>query len=432
MKHRWIAVLLALCLGIGTILPASAATQYNDSIDVDGIFQAAYAFFAGYEGQYDSVTPKDSNSLSIGRLQWHGLRARGLLKLIISKNPSKITPMLSSALYSDIMNKSDSYWNTRCLTSAEATQVKAVLGTPEGMQAQDEQAYIDICSYIEAGWKAGFRSNATLFYYCSVLNQYGVGGAAKWLGYVRATMGITANDTVSSLEALHTAVRNTSASTVRNYLNAREKVYKYLKNLSWNLNGPDAPVSYPSSIFTDVPKDAWFREAVDYAVSHNLFAGTSATTFSPNVGMTRAMLVTVLYRMAGSHPAQGTTTFKDVKPNSYYATPVLWAATYRIVSGVSADRFEPDTVITRQQVAAVLYKYHTVYLGKNANLNGSLSSFADAGQVSDYAKEAMLWAVNTGVITGTVSGGKTYLNPNAEASRAQVAMILMQYLKNCG
>ena len=494
MKYRWIAALLLVCMCFGFFPMAHADTSYDDSISVQAIFDACYDFFAGFEGHYDSVTAKDSNAVSIGRLQWHASRAHALLKKIVAKNPTKMAGLLSGALYNEIVNQPDSAWKSRCLTADEAAQVKAVISTTEGIDAQDEQAYEDICLYISLAYAAGFRSNATIMYYASVLNQYGTGGAKTYFLYpLREYLGLTADDTMDSLEVVHAAVLDSTIG----YKSSRQKVYNYIAaNTSWNLNGPDEPMNpdpgpcfnghtwdngtvtkaptcteagstkytctvcgettttptpalghnygsngkctrcgaakpstYPSAIFTDVPETAWYRAAVDYALTHNFFSGTSATTFSPSTPMNRAMLVTVIYSMAGKYPVDngGQKIYEDVAVNSYYYTPVLWASVYGLMDGVSEDRFAPKQAITREQLVLVMYKFADYKGLAKAPTRTNLDDFADGNSVSGYAKEAMLWAVENGVLAGTVKDGVKYLNPKSGATRAEVAQLLMSF-----
>lgn len=182
----------------------------------------------------------------------------------------------------------------------------------------------------------------------------------------------------------------------------------------------------PAVSFADVQPTDWYAEAVTYAVENGLFQGTSATTFEPNANMNRAMLVTVLYRMSGEQ-AQADTAFGDVAQNAWYAEAVAWAKTNGIVSGVSADQFAPGQNVTREQMAAILYRY-AQYKGLETGADdANLTVFGDVNRVSGYALPAMKWAVGNGLISGTSSDA---LSPNGSATRAQVATILMRYQQN--
>ena len=177
--------------------------------------------------------------------------------------------------------------------------------------------------------------------------------------------------------------------------------------------------------FTDVKAGAWYESAVQYVFDYGLFAGTSETTFSPDMPMTRAMLVTVLYRLEGSPEVYGRAPFLDVGSSAWYHDAVLWAKKNSIVSGVGNGRFEPNQNITREQMAAILYRY-TDFKGRDVSKRADLSVFPDGNTVSDWAKESMSWANAEGFITGT--GVK--LEPRGFATRAQVASILMRYCQH--
>jgi len=174
--------------------------------------------------------------------------------------------------------------------------------------------------------------------------------------------------------------------------------------------------------FSDVPVGAWYYDAVHYVAEAGLFAGTSTTTFSPNTGMTRAMFVTVLGRLAGADTVAYTQTgFTDAPFDAWYGPSVAWAADNAIVSGVGNGTFDPDGLLTREQLVTILYRY----AGANTADLAALASFPDAGSVSDWAGEAMAWAVTAGVISG--SDGK--LLPEGTATRAQTAQIMVNYLQ---
>ena len=177
-----------------------------------------------------------------------------------------------------------------------------------------------------------------------------------------------------------------------------------------------------SDIFTDVKAGSWYESAVQYAYDNGLFSGMSPTTFAPNATMTRAMLVTVLYRMEGSPEATGVNKFTDVKAGQWYTDAVTWAADNGIVSGMSPTIFNPNGNITREQMASILFRY-TQFKDRDVSARADLSKFKDGNKVSGWAKEAMSWANAEGLITGTGVG----LEPTGNATRAQVASILMRY-----
>ena len=177
--------------------------------------------------------------------------------------------------------------------------------------------------------------------------------------------------------------------------------------------------------FTDVRESDWFYEDVAFAYENGLFAGTSDTTFSPNASMTRAMLVTVLYRLEGQPAVNGRSGFSDVQYNGYYEDAVTWAADNGIVNGTSAVTFSPSENVTREQMAAILCRY-AQYKQYGTSASASLSAFSDAAAVSTYAKAPLSWAVAEKLVNGT--DGK--LLPRASATRAQVAAILHRFVEN--
>lgn len=177
--------------------------------------------------------------------------------------------------------------------------------------------------------------------------------------------------------------------------------------------------------FTDVRETDWFYDDVVFAYENGLFSGTTATTFSPYAPMTRAMLVTVLYRLEGEPAVTGRSGFSDVTIGSYYEAAVTWAADNGIVNGTSATTFSPSENVTREQMAAILCRY-AQYKQYGTSASASLSAFSDAAAVSTYAKAPLSWAVAEKLVNGT--DGK--LLPRASATRAQVAAILHRFVEN--
>ncbi|MBQ6431673.1 MAG: S-layer homology domain-containing protein [Oscillospiraceae bacterium] len=186
----------------------------------------------------------------------------------------------------------------------------------------------------------------------------------------------------------------------------------------------DGGENCPSKDFKDVNYGDWYHEAVDFAVSRGLFNGMTKTSFEPNTAMTRGMLVTVLWRYE-KMPYEGENVFDDVKDSDWYADAVAWAAANGIVTGVGNNKFDPNGMITREQMAAILFRYSDGK-GYDTEQRGDLSGFPDRAKVSGYATDAIEWAVAEKLITG--SGG--YLDPQGSATRAQVATILMRFIRN--
>ena len=172
-------------------------------------------------------------------------------------------------------------------------------------------------------------------------------------------------------------------------------------------------------IFSDVPENAWYADAVSYVQDKGIMTGTSDTTFTPQGTMTRAMLVTVLYRLAGTPAVSGGTSFSDVAANAYYANAVAWASSNGIVNGYSSARFAPNDAVSRAQIATILWRY----AGSPAATAGQ--DFSDESSIPTYAASAVDWARANGVVSG--KDGNRF-DPQAGATRAEVAAIFHRYL----
>lgn len=190
-------------------------------------------------------------------------------------------------------------------------------------------------------------------------------------------------------------------------------------------NKKPAPKPEVKLPFTDVSTSDWFYDDVAFVYKNGLFSGTDSRSFSPNASMTRAMLVTVLYRLEGEPTVTGRSSFTDVRSGAYYEKSVIWAAANGIVTGTDSTSFSPDAKVTREQLAAILYRY-AQYRKLDTDVSAKLNSFTDADSVSAYASEALGWAVSEGLING--ASGK--LMPKGDATRAQVAAILHRFVKN--
>lgn len=177
--------------------------------------------------------------------------------------------------------------------------------------------------------------------------------------------------------------------------------------------------------FTDVKESDWFYENVRYVYENKLFAGVSDTEFAPNTEMTRAMLVTVLYRAEGEPAITRNIPFADIDMNEYYANAVIWAAANGIVNGYDENTFAPNDNITREQIAAIMERYAD-FKGADTTQTGDLSQFTDEADISDWARDNVSWAVGAGLISGKGDG---ILDPLGNATRAEVAAILQRFLK---
>ena len=180
--------------------------------------------------------------------------------------------------------------------------------------------------------------------------------------------------------------------------------------------------------FIDVSEKDWFYEAVKFANENKLFNGVSENEFGANVNMTRGMLVTVLYRLAGEPATNKSIPFADVDTAMYYANPISWAKQNGIVNGVDENNFAPDAEISRQQLVTILYRFAKL-MGKDVSVgeDTNILSYDDVNQVAEYAIPAMQWACGAGIITGRT---ESTLAPIGNATRAEVATMLMRFVNN--
>ena len=197
---------------------------------------------------------------------------------------------------------------------------------------------------------------------------------------------------------------------------------------------PGGP-SCPSYGFSDVagPND-WSHEGIDYCVRRSLMVGTGVGTFSPGMNCSRAQIVQILYNLSGDKTdySRYYLPFTDVAPGAWYYDAVAWAYTNNVVSGTSETTFAPNDVITREQMAVILYGYTAEYAPEFTGNAASLNTFPDAGSVANWAYAAMSWAVGNGLISGMGSGGVSYLAPQGSATRAQASAIIMRYCQLIG
>ena len=185
--------------------------------------------------------------------------------------------------------------------------------------------------------------------------------------------------------------------------------------------GCDGGAACPSKGFTDVDSEKWYHEYMDYAVEKGLLEGTSPTTMEPNATLTRAQLAQILYNLEGKPQVQGDLDFTDVAEGKWYYAAILWANQEGVVDGMSPDTFAPNEDISRQDLALMLYRY-----AGEPTVAGDLDGFKDAGQVGDWAEEAITWAVEEGIIDGMTP---TTLEPTGTATRAQAAAMLQRFLE---
>ena len=178
--------------------------------------------------------------------------------------------------------------------------------------------------------------------------------------------------------------------------------------------------------FTDVEEDDWFYDAVEYVCTNGMMQGTGSTMFSPEMTTTRGMIVTILYRMEGEPAVTGAADFDDVSAGQWYSDAVAWASANGIVDGYGNGSFGPEDIITREQAAAILYRY-AGYKTYDVTATGELNGFADADEISGWAEDAMSWAVGAGLLNGKNGG---LLDPTGTATRAEAAAILARFCQN--
>ena len=187
--------------------------------------------------------------------------------------------------------------------------------------------------------------------------------------------------------------------------------------------------SFLAPDFADIVPGIWYYDAVCYVYGAGLMNGTGAQTFSPNSATSRAMLVTVLWRLAGKPEPEGDSPFDDVQPESWYAPAVCWAYEAGVTNGVSETAFAPDAPVTREQIAALLLRYVQMQ-GLDDGGRAELGSYPDVRAVSDWALEPMQWARAAGIIKGNLRGGDVYLDPRSRARRCEIAEMLMRFCLN--
>lgn len=266
MKRTIFCIVLALLLLQALSLPARGA-DYDGSIHPDLLIPALKTFFFGAEGDYSAVNARDNGAVSLGLLQWHGRRALELVRKAVSADPAAARQLLGRALCDEVQSEGAN-WDRRTLDDAEAAAVSALLASPAGRQAQDELARADISVYLDAAWRAGMRTDATVFYYATIYNQFGVGGAKTYLEHIRAAMGVGEDALFYDLDELHAAVHAVPSYGTR-HLGQRDKTYAFILSLGWWTPGqregasgsgaPEAPRGGADQAATAPETDIHFR-----------------------------------------------------------------------------------------------------------------------------------------------------------------------------
>lgn len=225
-------------------------------------------------------------------------------------------------------------------------------------------------------------------------------------------------------EGLKDGLRGISFSLVNAEGEQQSNEIVYLANPAEVRTEPEPAHVCPSARFTDFDPDAWYHEAVDYAVMKGLMNGVASDKFAPNGTTTRAMLVTILHRLEGTPAVSAANPFKDVKANQWYTDAVLWANENGIARGYGNGVFGPMDTLTREQFAAMLQRY-AKYKGLDTAKSADLAGYTDAESISAWAVDAMQWANAEGLILGRT---ETTLVPQGDATRAETAAILMRFI----
>ncbi|MBQ1372289.1 MAG: S-layer homology domain-containing protein [Oscillospiraceae bacterium] len=425
MKKRMISLLLFVGLWTA-MLPTvfAGAPQMEDCVSPDRIFAGCKSLYLALEGSYDSVVRCDYNALSIGFMQWHGSRALQLLKRICKADSALACSTLGSSLYNQVVKAADTGWSNYVPTVLEAENIRRLLRTNVGKSCQDSMAREDILAEARHGWNCGVRSEAGLIYYCSMENQYGIGGVQTVMRYVRQALqdywGLGASEPITTLELLHSAVKKAgeSHSYIRNYLSARNRVYDQLVNVQHLSPNGDADAVTGFVDLNDL--DAPCYEAVCWAftASPQIVNGVDTTHFCPDMPLSRAMAVTILWRAMGEpEPDCSEQPFIDVEPESYYSDAVLWAVHEGITVGTDATHFTPERACTRGEIITLLYRCQ----GAPVPIEGAWN-FTDVEE-TDYYYKPICWAVQNGIASGVSA---TEFQPEASSPRVDIVLFLFR------
>ena len=243
-------------------------------------------------------------------------------------------------------------------------------------------------------------------------------------GYALGTLTVNANGTAVAL----TKVSNTVYTFTMPAANAA--VSATFAEIEVPAADCDGTEDCPVAEYIDMDADAWYHDGVHYCVENGLMVGVSADRFAPEDAMTRASLVTVLWRMEGEPRVEHKLTFADVAEGEWYTEAIAWANAAGIVEGYNSRRFGPDDAVTREQMAAILYRYAALKGEASAIAENKADDFADWKKVSGWAKTAVAWACDEGLLEGKENGGKLTLAPTDTATRAQTANIIYRYIEN--
>ena len=323
-----------------------------------------------------------------------------------------------------------SYWTLKDVSEAHTVSIKYKDASQGGTEEPDEPSGGDDNSKPSggSGGSSGGSAGSSTTYTAKV-NKTGSGSAAVSPQNAKKGDKVTVTATPNAgYEVAAVTVTDSSGKTVAvsNEGNGKYTFTQPGSRVAIQVTFRNTTEQPGDTVpFTDVASSEWYYEAVQYVYNNELMNGMSATTFEPNSTTTRGMIVTMLYRLE-NEPTAASAGFTDVAAGQWYTDAVNWAAANNIVNGYGDDQFGPTDTITREQMAAILYRY-AQYKGYDVTASADLSAYTDAANISSYAVSAMQWAVSEGLINGITD---TTLVPGGSATRAQVAAILMRFCEN--
>ena len=321
----------------------------------------------------------------------------------------------------------NAFWTLKDVSEAHTVSIKYKDASQGGTEEPDEPSGGDDNNKPSGG--SGGSSSGSSTTYTAKVNKTGSGSAAVSPQNAKKGDKVTVTATPNAgYEVAAVTVTDSSGKTVA-VSNEGNGKYTFTQPASRvtvqvTFRVVEEQPDDTAMPFTDVAAGQWYAEAVQYVYEKGLMTGTSATAFAPDATTTRGMIVTMLYRLEGE-PAAAASGFADVEAGQWYANAVNWAAANQIVNGYG-ETFGPNDIITREQMAAILYRY-AQYKGYDVSASGQMSAYTDAANVSDYASSAMQWAVGEGLLNGVT---ETTLAPDGSAIRAQVAAIFMRFCEN--
>ena len=439
MTKKIIAVLLVFCL-CASLVPMVSAEEptLQNSVDLDQLVEHGIALCRALEsgGSYDSVVNTSLGCVGMGILGWINSAALQLLRWCGTESkggdPEYCRSILGDDLFNEVMNApipswnaddlmpSWGYWGSRIFNEQELAAARTLLGSELGIRVQNNLARLYITRQAQHGWDAGVRTEAGLLYYCSAENHYGSGGVKSFMRAVRNALDLEEGDLILSLDQFHQGTELAAAAGEVNTLAYRRKVYKYLTETLGLSSGPDTDVVIP---FTDLPDpDHWAYDAIVWAYTNGITAGTSPTTFSPDGTLTRAQAMTFLWAIAGKPEAYNKVNpFEDVHEGDWFYSAVLWAVEMGYTAGTSPTTFSPDREVTTCEMLTFLWAFTGRFdYGVNDN------PFSDISE-GDYFYRAVLWAYYSGILVGNEGSGDQLL-PGTPCIRAYVVTYLYRYI----